>query len=371
VRKVELAHRATQLLLAPRRPSRDRAPVACAAAAFAVLGLSGCVTTVASPVSPSDQHGSTRASPVPRASAVARASATAIAPLTGLPTSQATAARPAVAVAVAGSQLRGLSSADVVFEEITTPMQARYIAVFQSSAADDVGPVTSTRPTDGMVLSVLHPLLGYDGGTTGFVALLHQSRVIDFGYAGQPVLYKTSAAGVTASPIAFWLAGDKLDSAPPELYQYRSAGPNGVTQLATGGVRRIGTVRLSIPGAPTQVWQFSAGTDRWIQTAGGPRVAVSNLIIQTAAYKTVYLSRRYGVTAASARTVGSGPVLVVTGAADTTASGRGGLAAVGTWHRPGMNALTSYVDARDLPMALQPGPTWVIFAPSDSRVQTA
>jgi hypothetical protein len=250
-------------------------------------------------------------------------------------------------------------------------MQTRYIAVFQSSSADDAGPVTSTRPTDGMALSVLHPLLGYDGGTTGFVALLHQSKVIDFGYAGHSELYRTSAAGVTASPGDFWRVGGKLDGAPPELYQYRGAGPNGVTQLATDGVRGISVVRLSIPGAPTQVWQFDAGTDRWIQTAGGPRVAVSNLIIQTVAYKTVYLSHRYGVTAESARTVGAGPVLVVTGTADTTATSRGGLAAAGTWHRPGVNALTSYVDDRDLPMALQPGPTWVIFAPGTSRVQTS
>ncbi len=367
MRSVDSARCAAPIPPALRCPSRGRAAAVFALTTAGLVGLSGCVTSVASPVGPSDKH----ASAVPRATPISQATANAIAPLTGMPTSPTTAARPAVALAIAGGQPTGLSNADVVFEEITTPMRTRYIAVFQSSAPTNAGPLTSTRPTDGMVLSVLHPLVGYDGGTTGFVALLRQSKVIDFGYGGHADLYRTSAAGVTASPTAFWAAGDKLDGSPPALYQYRGSGPNGLTQLATDGVHRISTVRISMPGAPTQVWHFDAKTDQWIQTAGGPRVAVSNLIVQTVTYKTVFLSRRNGVTAASARTVGAGRVLVVTGTADTAAAGQGGLAAKGTWHKPGSNALTTYLDEHDFPMALQPGPTWVILAPVASKVQTA
>ena len=67
-----------------------------------------------------------------------------MAPLTGLTVTAATAQRPAVAVAVAGSDPVGLGSADLVFEEMTSPV--RYLAVFQSAQARQVGPVTSTRP---------------------------------------------------------------------------------------------------------------------------------------------------------------------------------------------------------------------------------
>src|SRR6266851_7631305 len=105
-----------------------------------------------------------------------------VAPLTGLAVPDAIARRPAVAIAVASSDPVGLGSADLVFGEMTSPV--RYLAVFQSDEASRVGPVTSTRPTDGQALSVLHPLLGYDGGTSEFISVLDATRVIDDGYAG-------------------------------------------------------------------------------------------------------------------------------------------------------------------------------------------
>ena len=105
-----------------------------------------------------------------------------MAPLTGLAVTAAVAQRPAVAVAVSGPDPVGLGSADLVFEEMTSPV--RYLAVFQSDEANMVGPVTSTRPTDGQALSVLHPLIGYDGGTASFISVLDATKIVDVGYAG-------------------------------------------------------------------------------------------------------------------------------------------------------------------------------------------
>lgn len=350
------------------RPTRG-GMLAAASAVAALLGLSACVSSVPSPVSAADPHGSSRqlASPTP-AAAAAQQSATA--PLTGLPVSQQVASRPAVALVIAGSRPLGLAFADVVFEEITTPTR-RYIAVFQSRQAGRIGPITSTRPTDGMALSVLHPLFGYDGGTTGFVQLLRQSKVIDFSSAGHHALYRNGAGGPTTSTEAFWAAARRGTSAPPALYQYRGGGPDGLRQLATVGVRRVSQVRVTMPGGGTQTWQFDAKTDRWNQAGGGPRVAVSNLIIQIVKYKQVYLSRRYGITAGSARVIGTGHALVVTGIAGTSATGRAGLAAWGSWRKSGLATLTDYLDDQDLPMSLQPGPTWVILAPKGTEVRTA
>lgn len=340
------------------------------AAVTAMTGLSACVSSVNSPVSSKDLHAPAHlhqalVSPTP--SATARQTATA--PLTGLPVSPRIAARPAVALVVAGAHPVGLGSADLVFEEITQPMRHRYIAVFQSRQANRVGPITSTRPTDGMVLSVLHPLFGYNGGTAGFIDVLHASKVVDDGATTRRSLYRGHGGALDASTTAF-LAHDRRHSVPPpEVYQYRG-GLTGQRALATAGVRRVSQVRVSTPGGGTQTWRFNASTDRWDEVAGGPAVAVSNLIIQTVKYKQVYLDHKAGVTAGSARVIGDGRMLVVTGVAGTSDQGTDGLAAAGTWHKPGVAAQTNYLDAKDFPMSLQPGPTWVILAPRGTKVRT-
>ena len=106
------------------------------------LAMTACGRGLPNPVSAGSAPSSPdTASPGPSTSAVS--SDRPIAPLTGLPVaSPADAARPAVALDVAGPDPRGLSSADVVFEEITSPV--RYIAVYQSRQAAGVGPITAT-----------------------------------------------------------------------------------------------------------------------------------------------------------------------------------------------------------------------------------
>src|SRR5215470_16797450 len=51
-----------------------------------------------------------------------------LAPLTGLPVGGADALRPAIALVITGPHPRGLMSADVVFQEFSTPV--RFIAVY-------------------------------------------------------------------------------------------------------------------------------------------------------------------------------------------------------------------------------------------------
>ena len=83
------------------------------------------------------------------------------APLTGSNEAGRVAGRPAVAVPVSGADPAGLASADLVFEESGSSM--RYLAVFQSTDAGLIGPVAATLPSDGQLLSALHPVTGYAG----------------------------------------------------------------------------------------------------------------------------------------------------------------------------------------------------------------
>jgi len=52
-------------------------------------------------------------------------------------------------------------------------------------------------------------------------------------------------------------------------------------------------------------------------------------------------------------------------------AGGSGTAAPGTWSKPHLNQLTNYIDDNGFPMAFQPGPTWVIFAPKGTKVSTS
>jgi Protein of unknown function (DUF3048) N-terminal domain/Protein of unknown function (DUF3048) C-terminal domain len=336
-------------------------------AAAAGLAIGGCGGGPADLMTPAAQRATSAASePGSSASPAEPSISTLLAPLTGLPATGARAAgRPAVAVPLSGDQLQGLGSADVVFEEMTSPL--RYIAVFQSRNDGSVGPVGQTRPTDGQVLSVLHPLIAYDGGTPSFVKVLDRTQVVDVGSARYPVLYRTGAHGPTISTSDIRRAA--RGTAPPQLFTYQGPGIGEEEGFASTGSWRSSSLKITAPGQATQAWAFSARGHRWRLVSGGPSVLAANIVVQKVPYKTVFLSHKYGFTTTSARVIGSGPALMLseTGPADRST----GVAVNGTWSKPGIRAVTDYLDADNHPVGFRQGATWVILAPPGTQVSTA
>ena len=333
--------------------------VARAAAVLAMgLGVAACGHGPPSPVPATSPAASPSAT---EATVKVASSGRATAPLTGLPVrSAADAARPAVALVVSGVTPRGLTAADVVFEEMTTPV--RYIAVFQSRQASAVGPITSTQPTDREALAVLHPLVGYQGAAAPFfIKLLDKSKVHDAGFAHFPGAYKATSAGLTASTSALARAVHG-DAAPPPLFSYRGLGAGAAAGTSASALRSVG---VSIPGHGTQDWAFDSRADRWVLTSGGPRVEVANLVIQTVSYKQVGVGRRTGLTVSSAQVIGAGR-------AEVLSSGAGrGYAAMGTWSKPRSGDVTNYFGPGGSLVEFQPGPTWVILAPRGTQVSSS
>lgn len=340
---------------------RHRAAMLAAVSAGLVAAACGSAGTTGNA-----QSGAPAPAASPSASPATTTESRPTAPLTGLPTSARDATRPAVAIVISGPDLLGLSSADLVFEDFATPQ--RYIAVFQSKPASFVGPVTSTRPEDGQILSVVRALTGYDGGTTSFIQVLDKTKVPDLGYPAHASLYHLGTDGLTASTNKFDTA-ERGAAPPPELFSYRAFGP-GSGKLAAAGERRPTSVTITIPRYGTQKWVFDAHADLWAESSGGPSVQVANLIIQTVPYKVVFTNRRFGQTVPSARVIGRGAAEVFSGTAGTTDQGQGGLSATGTWVKRGLHDVTEFVDSTGFPMNLQPGPTWIILAPDDTQVRT-
>ena len=350
--------------MAAGRPPGHRHPVGAARftaaaglATVAGLALAACSQGPANPVNPAAVSSPAAASTGPVQGKAGQGSpARPIAPLTGLPAaSAADATRPAVALAVAGSSPQGLRSADVVFEEITTPV--RYIAVYQSQTAAGVGPITTTRPADGRMLSVLHPLFGYAGGSGAAVRILDKTKVTDLGGLRYPSLYTSTPQGLTASTQTM-LAAAK-DGPPPPLFSYRGTGANTGDRLATTGTWQATSVQLTIPGAVAQTWNYDPRTGRWSQS-GGPAAQVANLVIQTVPYKAAFLDQRQGITAPSAVVTGTGNAEVLSG----------DMAAAGTWAKRSLAGVTNYFDRSGSPIELEPGPTWVVLVPPGTQVKT-
>ena len=347
---------------------RSHSPQICTLAAAlltAGLSLAACSRAV-NPVGAGGSSSPAPASPRASSSSSAGAASRPLAPLTGLPTATAAAAgRPAVALDLAGPDPSGLASADVVFQEFSSPV--RYVAVFQSKQAT-AGPVTGTQPADKQVLSVLHPLLGYDGAAApSFITSLDRSKVVkDAGYAGHPSLYKTGARGPIASTQAITSAVTG-HMAPPPLFRYRDAS-SGADTLAATGVSRPTSAHVTIPGYGTEHWAFSPQHNSWELTSGGPRVRVANVVVQTVSYKSIGINRRAGLSARVAQVIGSGRAEVLSGG---TADGNAGTAASGIWSKPHINAVTIYLETSGSLMAFQPGPTWIILAPPGTQVSTS
>jgi len=336
-----------------------------AAGLTAVLSLAACSRAV-NPVGGGGSVSPAPASPRASSSASAGTASRPLAPLTGLPAaSAATAGRPAVALDLAGPDPSGLTSADVVFQEFSSPV--RYVAVFQSKQAT-AGPVTGAQPTDKQALSVLHPLLGYDGAAApSFITSLDRSKVVkDAGYTDHPSLYTTGTQGPIASTKAITNAVTG-QTAPPPLFQYRGA-ISGADTLAATGVSRPTSAHVTIPGYGTEYWAFSPQHDSWELTSGGPRVRVANVVVQMVSYKSIGINRRAGLSAQVAQVIGGGRAEVLSSSAP---GGSGGTAASGVWSKPHLKDVTSYVETSGSLMAFQPGPTWIILAPPGTQVSTS
>jgi hypothetical protein len=271
------------------------------------------------------------------------------APLTGALVSAAVQSRPTVAVAVGSTPApRGLDRADIVVEEVTSPV--RYVALYQSRDADTVGPVTETHPVDGQLLAVGRPAVAYAGGRPGFVAQLRGSGAVDLGQASHPELYRRSGTAWYVSTAALFAAFRGGPAALPQL-TFAETGD----RLATRGVVAARDVTITPPGSAPTRWTWVPAARAWRSDRG---VQVSNVIVQEVGYKQIEPTKGSHATVPSARALGSGSCTVLSG----------GSAVSCRWVRKGPRQLTNYLDAAGVPLRLAAGPSWILLAPDGTRV---
>jgi len=291
---------------------------------------------------------------VASASVTARPGQSANAPLTGLPAASAAAlTSPIVVVDVGvlsgGAGLRGVGQADLVYQEFDNPGISRLIAAFQSQDAM-VGPVAATAPVDARVVALMAmPILGFNGGPTGFVKQVGPTVATPRSTATFATLYVHSGSLVYVSTATLRASAPKAPAAPQGLLDF-----GGPTVAAATGAASVRHVTVTVPGQAPIYWSYD-GTG-WVGPGG---VTVTNLVVQDVPYKALTSSK--DPTVHTAELIGSGAAMLF----------GGGYGAAVTWSRPQPLKITNYFDSRTLGVALMPGRTWIILAPAGTKVTTS
>jgi len=307
---------------------------------------------------------STASTTVPRGGATTTTAPAPTAPLTGLPDrSGASQHRPALTVKIenlpAARPQTGLDRADVVYEEVVDGGITRFLAVFQSTAPETVGPIRSVRVTDPEVVWPLGGIFAYSGGAPTPVAAIRGAPVhtVDETAAGAAMFRSSDRSAphnLYGYPAKLWALGG-TPAPPPPLFSYLPAGGKvGGTPVSSF---TIGYTALY--GQPTSTWD--AGSRTWKRAYGsqpftmtdGKQIAPTTVIVQFVTY-----SPAPGAPGAKAALVGSGDAWVF-------AQGR---VVKGRWQRADLASVTRYVDAAGKAIRIPPGRTWVELVPTGSPV---
>lgn len=288
------------------------------------------------------------------------------APLTGLldPTGQSL-TRPALSVKVENTEAArpqaGINVADVVYEEVVEGNITRFVAVFNSTVPDVIGPVRSVRAEDPDIVWPIGGIFAYSGGAQVNVDSINAAPVhaVDESAAGDAMVRNERNQPPRDAPhnlyglgpALFGLGGQPVPTKP--LFQYLA---NGAPVVAPQSVISA-HVGFEAGYDPTWTWDGSTGT--WMRAiggvpqtvTGGTQIAPTNVVVQFTQY----------TGEAEAQTVGEGDVWVFTD----------GTVRTGKWVRPDKTQPAHYVDAAGAPILLRPGRTWVEVLPAGSPVDIA
>jgi hypothetical protein len=292
-----------------------------------------------------------------------------VSPLTGLPDpSGASLTRPALSVKVendpAARPQAALDQADAVYEEEVEGGVTRFLAVFNSTVPDVVGPVRSVRFMDPDIVWPLGGIFAYSGGAPGPVRAI----------SGAPVHAVDETAGKPAGalirnapgqpprpgphnlygigPALFAMGGQPVPPLP--LFQYVDADAAPVVATATSpGVLSF---RAGFQAGFDPTWTWDGASRSWkrslqgrpFNAVSGQQIAATNVVVQF----TQYPAASQGVS------VGEGDAWIFTD----------GTLRVGRWVRPDRAQPARYVDANGLPILLRPGRTWVELLPTGRSV---
>ncbi|HET9076795.1 MAG TPA: DUF3048 domain-containing protein [Acidimicrobiales bacterium] len=343
-------------------------------AAAGAVALGGLVAACGS--SPPRKAASTTSSSAPGTTAAASTTTPTTAappptcPLTDLPAPKGKVPqRPALAIKVENlPQARpqyGLAPADVVYEEPVEGGITRFIAIYQCQDSARVEPVRSGRLIDPEIVRQYgaHPLFGYSGAIQPAVDAIDSSPLVDVGvnraplsaYQRDPARYSPHNLMTSTAALYAYAASRHVSPTPPAPTFTFGPVPAGATPVASV---HIGYTYSDL----TWTWRQSSGvffrsySDTGPATlGGGGQITASNVVVMHVhMYPSQYVEDATGIHENLLTLTGSGPAQVF----------RNGVQISGTWNRPNLSDITSYLDSAGHPIPLNPGQTWVELVPT-------
>jgi hypothetical protein len=280
--------------------------------------------------------------------------------LTGLPVDDdEVLERTAVAVKIASDlnaqpQL-GLATADIVIEELVEGGISRFLAVFQSTDSDPVGPIRSARTSEVELLPLFgRPIFAHSGGNAGTIRALANSDTLSAGHnSAFGNLYsrdRTRSSGTnnlfTNTSVLRDAAGHQ-GVAPSAIFTFHDPddGPPANADTVVGIDVSFGSTRVR--------WVWDSDRQAFLRWqdgrehpgADGQQLGFTNIVVLVTPYQTSPADPG----SPEAVTVGSGEAWVLSN----------GYVVAGTWERPTAASRYELRDADGNEITLVPGRIWI------------
>lgn len=288
-------------------------------------------------------------------------------PLSGVePSKESVLSRPAIAVKIENSSvaypLKGLESAEIVYEELVEGGITRFLAMYHCTDAELAGPIRSARVVDPAIMTPTTYILAFSGANDHVFGRLDEAGIIQIeeNAAGSAMQRVETGASFEHTLFADTAAVRKLgrgeysDPPPEDVYEFGD--------LPDGKFKKANEIELVFSGGTTVSYKFDTGKYYRYQAGEpfmsdtGDQIAVDNVLIEM---HTVNLSGPTDV----AGTAG-------TEIADVTGSGkavlfRDGVAVKGTWIREAIEDPVRFQTEDGGTMILKPGTTWIALLPNN------
>jgi Protein of unknown function (DUF3048) N-terminal domain/Protein of unknown function (DUF3048) C-terminal domain len=288
-------------------------------------------------------------------------------PLTGLePAKESLLSRPAIAVKIENSSiaypLKGLESAEIVYEELVEGGITRFLAMYHCTDAELAGPIRSARVVDPAIMTPTTYILAFSGANEHVFARLDEAGIVQIeeNAAGEAMQRVETGDSFEHTLFANTAAVRKLgratyDEPPPaDVYVFGD--------LPDGKFKKANEVTLQFSGGTIVSYKYDTGKYYRYQAGEpfmsdtGDQIAVDNVLVEL---HTVNLSGPTDV----AGTAG-------TEIEDVTGSGkailfRDGVAIKGHWVREAIEDPVRFETEAGETMVLKAGTTWIALLPNN------
>jgi hypothetical protein len=262
----------------------------------------------------------------------------------------------------------GLNQADVVYETFAEGGITRFLALYQSQEPKEIGPVRSARVYFVEWASSYRALFAHVGGNVDAIGMIPSSSLYDINqfYNGQ-YFWRDNAR----------YAPHNVYTTLPKLFQAATARKYPLTDTAVPKfsfkkdleeAKRPATSKFTVNFnySFAVTWTYITKDNAYLRSMSGVAQKDRNTLEQLKAKNIMvaFSEFSYGTTKA-----GEQVVRIRTTGSGTAVYFQDGQRYSGTWKRPTKSDVTRFYDSTGSEVKLNPGTTWIEFAPVGTEVK--